>query len=57
MLMSAATVVQGQGAVDGHDVRQGRRATARGTGQLAGVTPGAGSHHNAQPRNLGWRRR
>ena len=55
--MSAATVVQGQGAVDGHDVRQGRRATARGTGQLAGVTPGAGSHHNAQPRNLGRRRR
>jgi len=28
-----------QGAVDGHDVRQGRRATAGGTGQLAGVTP------------------
>jgi len=39
---------KGQGAVDGNDVRQGRRATAGGTGQPAGVTPGAGSHHNAQ---------
>jgi len=44
-------------AVDGHDVRQGRWATAGGTGQLAGVTPGADSHHNAQPRNLERRRR
>jgi len=34
MLTRAATVVHGQGAVDGHDVRQGRPATARGTGQL-----------------------
>ena len=58
MLIWAATVVQGgQGAVDGHAVRQGRRATAGGTGQLAGVTPGAGSHHSAQPQNLGRRRR
>jgi len=33
MLMRAATVVQvGQGDVDGHDVQQGRRATAGGTG-------------------------
>jgi len=37
--MRAATVVQWLDAVDGHDVRQGRRATAGGTGQLAGVTP------------------
>jgi len=57
--MRAATVVQGSGhcrrlilAVDGHDLWQGCRATAGGTGQLAGVTPGVGSHRNAQLQNL-----
>ena len=54
--------VVGHSAVNGHDVRQGLRATGGGTGQPAGgvtsVVGGAGSRHKAKPRNLGrWRRR
>jgi len=49
--MRAATVVQGPGRCRRSRRTAGTPSYRRGNGSPAGVTPGAGSHHNAQPRN------